>query len=253
MNPQKVSTILDLAQPKFLCYIRLFLGFYKFYWYFIRDFSKLAKIFTGFTKKNTPFNKTLACQSAFDNLKKMVIKVPILAQYKQGLRTIVETNSSDYVSSGVLFQLDEDGLLYPVGFFSKNLNLVEYNYEIYDKKLLAIIRYFEQWRPELEATGVPIKVITDYKSLKYFVTTKKLLKRQACWAKFLSRFNFVISYTPDRENRKANSLTYWSSDCPADDQDDRQQYLLQIIFLPERLEINTIDPDKSKTISKKVI
>ena len=37
--------------------------------------------------------------------------------------------------------------------------------------------------------------------------TKKLLRWQACWAEFLSRFNFVIFYTPDRENRKIDSLT----------------------------------------------
>ena len=38
--------------------------------------------------------------------------------------------------------------------------------------------------------------------------TKKLLRRQAHWAKFLSGFNFILFYTPDRENRKAKSLIY---------------------------------------------
>ncbi len=89
----------------------------------------------------------------------------------------METDFSDYVSSGVFSQLEKDGLLHPVAFFSKNLNPVECNYEIYDKKLLAIIRCFEQWRSELEGIGVPIKVITDHKSLEYFMTTKKLSKR----------------------------------------------------------------------------
>ena len=183
----------------------------------------------------------------------MVTEAPILVHYKQGLKTIVETDSSDYVSSGVFSQLGEDGLLHPVVFFSKNLNPVECNYEIYNKELLAIIQYFEQWRPELEATGVPIKVITDYKSLEYFITTKKLSRRQACWAKFLLGFNFVISYTPGRENRKADSLTRRPNDCPADDHDDRQQHLLQTILPPERLEISSIDPDKSKTTPERVI
>jgi hypothetical protein len=50
--------------------------------------------------------------------------------------------------------------------------VTEYNYEIYDKKLLAIIRYFEEWRPELEGTSSPIKIITDYQNLEYFTTTK---------------------------------------------------------------------------------
>ena len=51
----------------------------------------------------------------------------------------METDYSDYVSSGVLSKLREDGLLYPVAFFSKNPNSAECNSEIYDKELLAII------------------------------------------------------------------------------------------------------------------
>ena len=110
----------------------------------------------------------------------MVTEAPILAHYKQNLRTIIETGSSDYISSEVLFQLGKDGLLHPIAFFSKNLNLAKCNYEIYNKELLAIIQCFEQWKPELEALSIPIKVITDHKSLKYFMTTKKLSRQQAC-------------------------------------------------------------------------
>lgn len=122
----------------------------------------------------------------------------------------MKTDSSDFVSSGVLSQLGDEGLLHPVAFFSKNLNPAECKYEIY-KKLLAIIRCFEQWRPELEGTGVPKEVIKDHKDLEYFMTTKKLTRRQACWAEFLSGFNFVISYTPGKENQKADSLKPTSS------------------------------------------
>ena len=85
------------------------------------------------------------------------------------------------------------------------------------------------------------------------MTTKKLSRRQACWAEFLSGFNFVISYTPGRENRKADSLTCRPNKCLADDYNDQQQYLLQTILPPKRLEISSIDPDKSKTTPKKVI
>ena len=74
----------------------------------------------------------------------MITKAPILANCKQGVKTIVETDLSDYVSSGVFSQLGNNELLHPVAFFSKNLKPVECNYKIYDKELLAIIRCFEQ-------------------------------------------------------------------------------------------------------------
>lgn len=133
----------------------------------------------------------------------------------------MQTNSIDYVSSRILFQLGEDWLFYPVGFFSKNLNPAVCNYEIYDKELLAVIQYLEQWIPELKVTGAPINIITDDKSLKYFMTTKKLSKRQARLAEFLLGFNFVMSYILSRKNGKAHSLTYRSNDCPADDNNNR--------------------------------
>lgn len=55
----------------------------------------------------------------------------------------------------------------------------EVNYKIYDKELLAIIKAFEQWRPKLEGHLEPIKVITDYRNLVYYTTSKMLSRRQA--------------------------------------------------------------------------
>jgi len=41
-------------------------------------------------------------------------------------------------------QVNEEGVLRPYIFFSKKNNLIEYNYEIYDKEILVIIRYLEE-------------------------------------------------------------------------------------------------------------
>jgi RNase H-like domain found in reverse transcriptase len=65
-----------------------------------------------------------------------------------------------------------------VAFYSKNMVSAEYNYEIYDKKLLTIIRYLEHWRSELKNTDIFIKVFTDYKNLEYFIIIKELSHRQ---------------------------------------------------------------------------
>ena len=40
------------------------------------------------------------------------------------------------------------------------------------------------------------------------MTIKKLLKQKTCLIKFLLRFNFVIFYTLDRENKKIDSFTH---------------------------------------------
>ena len=57
----------------------------------------------------------------------------------------------------------------------------KYNYNIYDKELLAIIQAFKEWHFELIGTPIEdlIRVITDHKNLKYFMSIKQLNRRQA--------------------------------------------------------------------------
>ena len=83
----------------------------------------------------------------------------------------METDASNYVSAGVMSQYDADGIQNSVAFFSKTHLPAECNYEIYDKELMAIFRCFEEWRAELESSPYPIKVLSDYKNLEYFITT----------------------------------------------------------------------------------
>ena len=79
--------------------------------------------------------------------------------------SVVKVNSSNYITKGILSQYNKEGVLYPIVYFLKRLSPAEYNYKIYNKELLAIIKYFKQWQPELKDTGFPIKVFSDYKNL----------------------------------------------------------------------------------------
>lgn len=117
---------------------------------------------------------TIACKLGFEALKKVFVNALILKLFNWIKDIIVETNSSDYVSAGVMSQYNDKEVLHLVVFFSKKLLVTECNYEIYDKELLTIICYFEEWRPELEGILLLIKVITDYCNLEYFISTKLL-------------------------------------------------------------------------------
>ncbi len=86
-----------------------------------------------------------------------------------------------------------------------------------------------------------------------YLKSKKLIRGQACWAKFLSGFNFLISYMPDKENLKADSLTRRLNNLPSDNNNDCQQYLLQTILLAKRLEIILIKKQNNSTIVDQVV
>ena len=116
-------------------------------------------------KKNTTFHWTPECQKSFELLKKRFTTAPILAHFDFEKECILETDSSDNVSAGILSQYGDDGLLHPVAFFSRKHSPQEINYEIYDKELLAIIKSFEKWRPMLEEAGLLVKILTNHRNL----------------------------------------------------------------------------------------
>jgi hypothetical protein len=129
---------------------------------------------TRLTRTNTHFIRSDECSQSFETLKQAFTTAPILRHFDYDREIIVETDTSDYISAGVLSQYDDGGILHPVAFFSKKHTPTECNYEIYDKALMAIVRAFEEWRPELEGALHPIQVLSDHKNLEYFMSTKLL-------------------------------------------------------------------------------
>jgi len=214
MDPTKIQAILDWEEPKNVRDVRGFLGFANFYRRFIDGYSEIVVPLVNLTKKDQVFSFDTACQRAFKTLQEAFVSAPVLRHFDPDLPCIVEADSSDYATGGILSQVEQDGTIRPVAYFSKKLAPAEYNYEIYDKELLAIIRCFEQWRPELEGAAFPIEVLSDHKNLQYFCTTKQLNARQARWSEYLSRFNFVIKYRPGKQGQKPDALTRRSQDQP---------------------------------------
>jgi len=70
----------------------------------------------------------------------------------------IEVGASDYAMGGILSIECEDRRWRPVAFLSKLLNETERNYEIHDKKMLAVIRELENWRHLLEGTKFKFEV-----------------------------------------------------------------------------------------------
>ena len=192
IDPHKVSAVQQWETPTYVQDVQSFIGFANFYRRFIHGYSSIVAPMIATVKKEVKFEWTSACQQAFDLLKYRFTTALILAHFNYEKECIVETDASDNVSAGVLSQYGEDNKLHPVAFFSRKHSPQEINYEIYDKVLLAIIKAFEEWQPMLEGAGLSIKILTDHRNLQYFMTTKQLSRRQACWSEYLSRFNFVI-------------------------------------------------------------
>jgi len=119
----------------------------------------------------------------------------------------VEADVSNYATGGVLSMKCSDEKWRPVAFTSKSLSDTEQNYEIHDKEMLVVVKYLEAWRHFLEGTIIKFEIWTDHKNLEYFMKAQKLNQKQARWALYLSRFDFMLKHVPGSKMEKADSLS----------------------------------------------
>ena len=140
MDLVKVVGVAEWPAPNNKKEVQSFLGFINFYRRFIWDFSHHARPLFNLTKNDVKWLWSEDEQSAFDILKGLVTSAPILTSPDNSRPFRIEADSSDFATGAVLSQEStNDGKWHPVAFLSKSLLEVEWNYEIHDKEMLAII------------------------------------------------------------------------------------------------------------------
>jgi len=148
-----------------------------------------------------------AQQKAFKQLKGIFTTRPLLVAPDLDKEFRVEADASNFATGGVLSIKCKDNKWRPVAYISKSLNETEQNYEIHDKEMLAVIRCLEAWRHFLEGAKGKFEIWSDHKNLEYFMSNQKLNRRQARWALYLSRFDFVLKHVPGSRMGKADGLS----------------------------------------------
>ena len=83
-------------------------------------------------------------QRSFDKLKDKITSQPVLALPKKS-KFQVEIDVSEHAIGDVLFQ-EQKGKWKHIMFLSRTMQPAERNYEIYNKKLLAIVEALTKWR-----------------------------------------------------------------------------------------------------------
>jgi len=112
----------------------------NFYRRFIKNFAQVARLINMLTWKNVKWQWGAEQQKAFDKLKQVFMIKPVLAALDLDKEFRVESDTSNYATSGVLSMKCSDKLWRLVAFISKSLSDTERNYEIHDKEMLAVVR-----------------------------------------------------------------------------------------------------------------
>jgi hypothetical protein len=169
MDPVKIAGVVDWPTPSNKKEVQSFVGFVNFYRCFIPGFSHHMRALFDLTMKDVRFIWGLPQEDSFMKLKELITSAPVLVLPNDDLPFRPEADGSGIATGAVLSQQNvDDKSRHPFTFLSKALNPVEWNYEIHDTEMLAIIRGLEEWRHYLEGARHPIEIWTDHKNLEYF-------------------------------------------------------------------------------------
>jgi len=102
---------------------------------------------------------------------------PILTHWNPNAPIFIESDASDYTLATIL-STKVDNKIHLIAFYSQMFSTAKMNYDVHDKKLLAIYEAFHKWRHYLEGMSIPVEVLTDHKNLTYFQESKFLSRRQ---------------------------------------------------------------------------
>ena len=203
----KIQTIVKYPIPTSRKELARFLGMAGYYRNFCLNFSEIAAPLTNLLSKKVKFVWTDDCQLAFDKVKLLLQKSPVLKSpdYEKPFKLIID--SSDVGTGSVLVQEASDGLDHPVSYFSKKFLRYQKNYSVVEKETLGLVLALEHFDVYLGSTPFKIKVYTDHNPLTFLKTMKNKNQRLVRWSLALQEYNLEIQHIPGSENVVADALS----------------------------------------------
>ncbi|GJY14902.1 putative reverse transcriptase domain-containing protein [Tanacetum coccineum] len=173
VDPSKIEAVKNWKALRTPSEVRSFLELAGYYRRFIENFYKIAKSLTILTQKCKTFDWGEDQELAFQTLKDMFFKAPVLA---------LPEGPEDFV-----------------------LKIHEKNYTTHDLELGAVVFAFKIWRHYLYGTNSVI--YTDHKSLQHIFSQKELNMQQRHWIELFSDYDHEIRYHPGKANVVADALS----------------------------------------------
>ncbi|CAA0816892.1 Unknown protein, partial [Striga hermonthica] len=189
-NPAMIQAILDLAPPTSIKGVQALTGRLAALNRFISKSTDHCKPFFDAIKKKKPFEWTMECQNAFDNIKEVLSQLPTLQKPLLDEPLYLYLGVSDVAVSAVLIR--QDGLQqFPVYYVSKALHDAELRYPYMEKLAFALIIAARKLRPYFLEHS--IIVFTTY-PLRQVLHRPDTSGRMIKWAIELGQFD--IQYRP---------------------------------------------------------
>lgn len=208
-DPEKVKAIVDFQAPKDVSELRRFLGMANQLMKFTPDLAEHTKPLRDLLKKQNSWCWGQAQESAYDQIKRDLSSVKVLAMYDPNLETVVSADASKYGLGAVILQKQESGEVRPVAYASRTMTETECRYAQIEKEALAITWAVEHWKDYLVGLK-KLRIETDHKPLIPLLSTKTIDELPLRIQRFrmrLMRYDYDIAHVPGKLLYTADALS----------------------------------------------
>ena len=179
----------------------------SFYRKFCPNLSVVVYPLTELLKKNVPFMWSKTCQQAFNQIKELLSRGPILLTPDFSKQFHLAVDASGVGSGASLMQKGGDGQLHPVAYFSKIFTLAQQNYSTIEKELLGLVLALQHFEVYLGVTAEPTMVYTDHNPLVFLDKMRNKNQRILRWALFVQSFDLKVQHIKGVDNIVPDALT----------------------------------------------
>ena len=201
-DPEKVRAIDDMTRPTDVEGVQRINGFVNYLAKFLPKLSDVTEPIRQLTRKDVPWNWSESQENAFQEMKSLVKKAPVLAYFDNEKTVHIQCDASERGLGAALLQNGK-----PVSFASRALTDTETRYAQIEKELLAIVFSCEKF--DHFTFGRTVHVQSDHKPLESIL--KKPLyrapKRLQAMMMRLQRYDLIISYVSGKLLYLADTLS----------------------------------------------
>ena len=167
----RIEAIQKLLPPTTVKECKCFCGMVNYLSLFCKDLQKTLKPIYELTRKEMPFYWTEFHQKAFEQVKELFIKPPVLHLPRPGGRFILYCDTSKTHTDSSLWQM-QDGKPRLLGYASKSLPDACKNYSITELEMTGLAINIHLWKHLL--LRVEFDCAVDHRALPYIMKSKNL-------------------------------------------------------------------------------
>ena len=203
----KCDTIQNMQTPKLVKECQTFCGMVNFLSTFCKNLCKLLIPIYELTKKRARFQWTDKHQKAFEDIKKLLVKPPVLRMVSGDGIFRLESDTSRTAVGGMLYQW-QDNQWVLVGYHSKKLPEPVQNYGVTELELTGLVANIHGFEQKLRHNY--FEVIVDHKAIDYLTKSKHqpTTTRLANLLLKLADYTFDLKYLEGNKLKVSDALSH---------------------------------------------